>query len=59
MQIHALTVSFLTESMELVQVVFVSFDGMHGIPLLGLQVSQKIINPGHGQQLKANQNPWI
>jgi hypothetical protein len=45
--------------MELVQVVFVSFDGMHGIPFLGLQVSQKIINPGHGQHLKANQNPWI
>jgi hypothetical protein len=51
MQIHALAASFLAESMELIQVVLVSFDGMRGIPFLGLQVYQKIINPGHRQHL--------
>jgi hypothetical protein len=58
-QIHALQIIVLTESMELVQVIFISFDGMDGIPFLSLQVFQKIINPGHGQHLKASQNARI
>ena len=56
-QIHALLAIIKAESMELIQVIVVSFDSMLGIPLLSLQVYDKVIYPGHGQFFKSCQNP--